>query len=122
MSERGVHDFYDTHIGKPLDMLPESKLPTKQNILRRIRSLQQQNSLEESGNVGRKQIVKTVGSEVINIWERADTDYIRRDKIAEKLHKLLGELDKLVKHWDRLKPDRDPLLCFKADFGKLFVQ
>ena len=53
----------------------------------------------------RKDIIKTVASEVLRIWQRADIDTVRIDKIEEKIHTLFGELDKLLKHWDRLKPD-----------------
>ena len=65
-------------------------------------------------------MVKTVASEVLSIWQRADIDTVRIDKIEEKIHTLFGELDKLLKHWERLKPDKDPLMSFKADIEKLF--
>ena len=65
-------------------------------------------------------MVKTVASEVLSIWQRADIDTVRIDIIEEKIHTLFGELDKLLKHWDRLKPDKDPLMSFKADIEKLF--
>ena len=101
----GVHEFIDTLLGNPLEILAENKLPTQKNILRRIRYLQQKNSRGESVNVTRKDMVKTVASEVLSIWQRADIDTVRIDKIEEKIHTLFGELDKLLKHWDRLKPD-----------------
>ena len=115
----GIKDFLDSHIGKPIDILPGNKLPGNLSVIRRIRSYQQQVALGVYA-MKRKDMVCSVASEVKSIWERASVDSIRIDKVQVKLSKMLDEMDKHLKHWERLKPDKDPFLSFKLGLEKLF--
>ena len=116
----GRQDFLDNLIGKPVDLIPETKLPTKRLILRRVRYYQQQRSLDPKMNLCRKTIADNIASDIVRIWERASIDCVRYDVVKAKVLKLMEELDSLCKNWSRHKPDRDPLLSFNASLDHMF--
>ena len=85
----GVQEFLNNHIGSPIDILPQNKLPTRLSILLRLRSLKMENNFGASTQTMSKKFqAPIVANEVVSIWERAAMDCIHTYKIDNIIIKL----------------------------------
>lgn len=107
--------FKDSTIGKPADILPVTTLPVKRLILQRARALRCQ-----SKTLSDRDIAHTIALEVEKIWDRAAIPCQRVDFIQESVLKCMQELGSLLKHWQRLQQDKEPLKTYLASLEELF--
>ena len=114
----GPEVFKDQIIGKPIDSLTSSKLPTKRVILQRVRGLHTRSEI--ACPMTDKDIVKQLATEIQNIWERAAIPCRRIDKIQECVSKAITEVSSLMKNWSRYEEGREPFKSFVTSLDKLF--
>ena len=62
-----------------------------------------------------KEIYSQVSQEIIEIWDRAAILHIRKDVVEEKVSSCMEKLRTLLRHWQRLTKDKDPLKKFIVD-------
>lgn len=111
----GRESFKDSVIGKAVDVLPMTKLPIKQLILQRARALRYENE-----QFSDRRIAQTIAEEVVSIWNRAAIPCMRTDNILTKILKTMDEFGSLMKHWERLRPEQEPLKSFLASLEQLY--
>jgi hypothetical protein len=122
--KEGPQAFKDKIIGKPIDLIPTTKLPVRRLILQRAHALRAESTDNmktfSSPEKSDKTIAKVIAQEVHSIWQRAAIPCRRIDKVQELIFKSLNEVSSLMKRWSSYTEDKDPLKSFIQSLDKLF--
>ena len=87
--------YLDEVVGKPIEVINCTKLPTKKIVLRRFRNF--------DDSTPRKEIAEKISQEIIDIWDKAYLPHKRKDHVQEKVLKCILSLKAVIKHWKRYK-------------------
>lgn len=114
-----MNSLKDDILGKPIDLLPTTKLPVRRLIYQRWRALCKDSALSEK-RVDNNTIAGTIAKEVVFIWEIAHIPHIREDKIKNRLVDMIEELRNIMKFGTRLSSEKEPLFSFIKGLDQLF--
>jgi hypothetical protein len=122
--KEGPDVFKDKIIGKPIDFIPTTRLPTKRLVLQRARALRAESTENKerfsSPDKSDKDIAQTVAVEIQSLWQRAAIPCRRVDKVKELVLKAMCELSLLMKSWSHYTEDQDLPQTFILSLDKLF--
>lgn len=90
----------DMIIGSSIDLIPQSKLPTKKVVLQRWQGHRMKEKKPSD-----KEVVDLLSREVIHIWNLARIPTRREDHVKDKVFKLISEIKRLLKHPDLHESD-----------------
>ena len=109
----------DEVLGKPIERIPTSKLPTKSLIYRKWRALHKDGHLQNA-KITNSGIAECITKEVLFIWQTASIPHIREDKVKSKVLKMIEEFIGLMRHAQRLSTEKDPLRSFVQNIENIF--
>ena len=112
--------FLNQILGKPINVLPSSKLPTKKTVLLRFLGKQQEYNLDNKRNISRRCIAADIVSEIDNLWEKAALPFIRKDHQITSVFKLVDEYDSKLKNISRFMKEPSKLELYIQTLDQLF--
>merc|ERR1711951_150554 len=112
--------FLNQILGKPINVLPSSKLPTKKTVLLRFLGKQQEYNLDNKRNISRRCIAADIVSEIDNLWEKAALPFIRKDHQITSVLKLVDEYDSKLKNISRFMKEPSKLELYIQTLDQLF--
>lgn len=90
----------DKIVGLPRDNLPKCFLPTRKMILQRWRSMTRGESETTPGQSNRY-LAECLTYELLKVWELSRLITIRKDKVKEKIIKLITEVNTQIKRQEK---------------------
>ena len=116
-----LQEFKDNVLGTPLTVLPTTKLPTKQIILRRFFGIKQSKKLKtNNSNFSDRETADLIIKELIPIWQKAALPIIREDKIKSHILKQVYNLQSKLKCWKSYGEGSSQVETYKLSIQALF--
>lgn len=114
--------FKDAVLGRPLEIIPHSRLPIKRVVLQHCRYVRNENQLSDSPTMSNAAIASQLAQEVQAVWNLAHIPTHRIDKIKDKILKLIDSCRRMMKHCERydVNTPLEHVCSYEASLDHLF--
>ncbi len=119
-TQSNADKFKDDIIGKPLECIPLTKLPTQRVILQHWRSMRNENELGMSQTRSNSDIAGKIAEETLLVWERAHVPSQRIDKVKEKVLKCINQCLQMMKFCPQYDLPEEPFSSYSKTISNIF--